>query len=115
MTAFNMEFQTHFFSILPSTFPSAFKALCASTLGQPADPDMWQTFELLGLLDRYENLVASVCYEQIEARVQETCVGEWSQPMLSQLRKWMADDIVQWMIMPYARAARNRECLSIFR
>ncbi|KLO14760.1 Cullin [Schizopora paradoxa] len=109
MTAFNMEFQTHFFSILPPTFPSAFKALCASTLGQPADPEMWQTFETLGLLDRYENLVASVCYEQIEARVQETCVGEWSQPMLSQLRSWMADDIVQWMIMPYARAARNPE------
>ncbi len=48
MTAFNMEFQTHFFSILPPTFPSAFKALCASTLGEEEDPEMWKTFETLG-------------------------------------------------------------------
>ncbi len=106
-----MEFQTHFFSILPSTFPSAFKALCASTLGEEEDPEMWKTFETLGLLERYENLVASVCYERIEARVKETCVREWNEPMLVTLRSWMAQYMVPWMIMPYARAARTSTCI----
>lgn len=67
-------------------------------------------FDVIGLLDRYENLVASVCYEQIEARTQETCPGVWNEQMLPGLRNWMAEQIVPWMILPYARGAKTREC-----
>ena len=65
-------------------------------------------FEVLGFLDRYENLVASVCYEQIEAHTQQTCTGNWGEQMLASLRSWMIDQIVPWMILPYARGAKNR-------
>ena len=62
---------------------------------------------MLGLLDRYESLISSVCYERIETHVLESCAGKWEEPMLVQLRNWMADKIVPWMVMPYARNARN--------
>ncbi|TDL22152.1 ubiquitin-protein ligase [Rickenella mellea] len=109
LSTFNLEFQTHLFSILPSSFPSAFKKLCQSTVGAEPDAQLWGDFERLGLLDRYENLIASVCYEQIEGQVLETCVGRWNEPMLAGLRGWMADKIVPWMILPYARGAKTHE------
>lgn len=66
------------------------------------------SFELLGFLERYENLVASVCYEQIEARTQELCPGNWNEQMLPVLRTWMSNEILPWMILPYARDAKTR-------
>ncbi|KAG5644323.1 hypothetical protein DXG03_008681 [Asterophora parasitica] len=116
-SAYTLSFQTHLFSILPSTFARAFKALCASTL-PPTDPEaevnaearsgqIWAAFETLGLLDRYESIVASVGYEHIEAHVLATCTGEWSKPMMEDLRTWMSDKIVSWMLLPYARGASN--------
>lgn len=111
LTTFNAEFQTHLFSIIPPGFPAGFKRLCESTVGTEPDQKLWGAFETLGLLDRYENLVASVCYEQIEARVAATCVGVWNESMLTSLRNWMAEKIVPWMILPYARGARTRRCL----
>lgn len=114
LSTFNAEFQTHLYSALPPSFPRGFKALCASTVnGGPPDQQLWIAFETLGLLDRYENLVASVCYEQIEARVKETCVGVWNEQMLNGLRTWMAEQIVPWMILPYARGAKSRTCAVI--
>ncbi|EJC98132.1 Cullin [Fomitiporia mediterranea MF3/22] len=108
-TTFNSEFQTHLFSSLPPSFPGTFKRLCESTVGAQQDTKLWTAFETLGLLDRYENLIASVCYERIEAHVQEICSGNWSEQMLHSLRSWMADQIVPWMILPYARGAKTHE------
>ncbi|KAF5377908.1 hypothetical protein D9615_006791 [Tricholomella constricta] len=118
-SAYTLNFQTHLFSILPGTFSRAFKALCASTL-PPTDPEVevdpatrtgqiWAAFETLGLLDRYESIIASVGYEHIEAHVLATCTGEWSKPMMEDLRTWMSDKIVSWMLLPYARGASNPE------
>ena len=71
------------------------------------DPKLWAAFEMLGLVDRYESLIASVCYEHIENHVLSTCQGRWDEPMLTILRDWMADKVVPWMLLPYARGARN--------
>ncbi|KAI5119040.1 hypothetical protein M0805_005906 [Coniferiporia weirii] len=109
LTTFNTEFQTHLFSVLPPSFPGAFKRLCESTVGSAQDHPLWMAFDVIGLLDRYENLVASVCYEQIEARTQESCTGVWSEQMLPSLREWMAEQIVPWMILPYARGAKTQD------
>lgn len=105
---FIKEFHTNLFSSLPPSFAGAFKKLCESTVGAEPEPTLWMSFELLGLLERYENLVASVCYEQIEARVQALCPGNWSEQMLPVLRTWMSNEILQWMILPYARDAKTR-------
>ncbi|KAJ7621879.1 hypothetical protein DFH06DRAFT_1340883 [Mycena polygramma] len=53
-------------SILPPGFVRGFRALCASTLVLVAQhtPRMWEAFELLGLTDRYEGIIASVGYEE---------------------------------------------------
>lgn len=79
--------------------------------GQPpparVDSPLWSAFDKLGLLDKYESLVSSVCYEYIESYILETCAKRWDEPMLTVIREWMADNIVPWMIMPYARGARN--------
>ncbi|KAG6841615.1 hypothetical protein C0991_009040 [Blastosporella zonata] len=119
LSAYTLDFQTHLFSTLPPTFTSAFKALCASAL-LPPDPEaegnpearsprLWAAFETLGLLDRYEYIVESVGYEHIEAYVLQTCTGEWSKPILEELRIWMADKMIPWMLLPYARSATTSE------
>lgn len=135
LSAYTLAFQTHVFSVLPPSFSRGFKSLIASTFTythtsspppwiipspssspsssssqQPAsksDLPLWFAFEQLGLLDRYESLISSVCYEYIEEYVVETCKGRWDEPMLKDLREWMGDTIVPWMVMPYARGARN--------
>ncbi|OSX59891.1 hypothetical protein POSPLADRAFT_1149567 [Postia placenta MAD-698-R-SB12] len=73
------------------------------------DLPLWTAFEHLGLLDRYESLISSVCYEHIETHILETCAEKWGTPMLNQLREWMTNKIVPWMVMPYARGARSAE------
>ncbi len=77
----------------------------------PARQDvfLWSACETLGLLDRYESLIASVCYEYIEAHVMETCAKRWQESTLTYLREWMTDRVVPWMVMPYARGARSGE------
>ncbi|KAF9066458.1 hypothetical protein BDP27DRAFT_1449691 [Rhodocollybia butyracea] len=116
-SAFVLSFQTHMFSILSPAFVRGFQALCASTL-PPTDPDaiapepnvkMWEAFETLGLLDRYENIIASVGYEHIEAHVIATCSGQWSESMLPELRKWMTDKVVPWMLLMYGRNATTAD------
>jgi anaphase-promoting complex subunit 2 len=120
-SAYIVNFQTHLFSVLPPTFAGGFKRLLAATLAlftEGVTPDipasvqnskLWPAFELLGLADRYESLIAGVCYEHIEAHVLETCTGKWDELMLSMLRGWMADKVVPWMLLPYARGAKTSE------
>jgi anaphase-promoting complex subunit 2 len=73
----------------------------------PADLLLWAGFECLGMLERYESLISSVCYEAIEKHVWDQCVKSWEEPELANLREWMTDCIVPWMLLPYARGARN--------
>ncbi|KAJ4482432.1 hypothetical protein J3R30DRAFT_3459466 [Lentinula aciculospora] len=116
-SAFVLSFQTQLFSALTPTFVRGFKELCASTLpstdpetdGPAPNVEMWKAFETLGLLDRYENIIASVGYEHIEAHVVATCTGQWSVSMLGQLRKWMTDKVVPWMLLMYARNATSAD------
>ena len=92
-----------------ASIPEWMTNLVAPGQPQPSRPDspLWSAFDKLGLLDRYESLVSSVCYEYIETYILETCTKKWDEPMLATIREWMADNIVPWMIMPYARGARN--------
>jgi anaphase-promoting complex subunit 2 len=124
-SAYIVTFQTHVFSVLPATFAAGFKRLLAATLALSTEgvtPDipasvqdsrLWPSFELLGLADRYESLITSVCYEHIEKHVVETCAGKWDEPMLSRLREWMAEKVVPWMLLPYARGAKTGKWLSL--
>ena len=121
LSAFNHAFQTHIFSVLPASFSSGFKSLIEMTLEpyldteesrsrgkeHPADLRLWAGFECLGMLERYESLISSVCYEAIEKRVWDRCAKSWEEPELANLREWMTDCVVPWMLLPYARGARN--------
>ena len=121
LSAFNHTFQTHVFSVLPASFSSGFKALIEMTLQPyldkeesrgrgdeyPADLRLWAGFECLGMLERYESLISSVCYEAIEKHVWDKCARSWAEPELVNLREWITDCIVPWMLLPYARGARN--------
>ena len=62
---------------------------------------------MLGLIDRYESIIASVGYEFIEDYVLNMCTGEWAKPMLEDLRVWMSEKVVPWMLHVYARGAAN--------
>jgi len=123
-SAFALSFQTHLFSIVPPHFDHGFKVLVASTLAASTSPHgtgstgslpdtndsnapLWQAFEKLGLIDRYETIIATVGYEFIEQHVLETYAGEWSRPILSELHSWMAEKFVPWMVLIYARGATN--------
>lgn len=116
ISAYTLAFQTHVFSVLPPSFARGIKALVSATLQRtvsqsqdPQDRVLWQAFDTLSLIDRYETLIASIGYEFIESYVEETCAGKWSEPMLATLRAWMIDKIVPWMLYPFARGATNAD------
>ena len=46
-------------------------------------------------------------YEFIEDHVLKTCAGEWAKPMLEDLRVWMSEKVVPWMLHVYARGATS--------
>ena len=46
-------------------------------------------------------------YEFIEDHVLKMCTGEWAKPMLEDLRAWMSEKVVPWMLHVYARGATN--------
>ncbi|KXN82206.1 hypothetical protein AN958_02921 [Leucoagaricus sp. SymC.cos] len=54
-------------------------------------------------------IIPTVDYEFIEKYVFETCDGEWSRPLLGELRDWTSDRIVPWMLLICARSASNAE------
>ncbi|KAK2463769.1 hypothetical protein APHAL10511_004207 [Amanita phalloides] len=118
LSAYKLNFHTNLFAALPSTFPPAFKSLCASTLPS-SDPDthidiaasqqFWNASEMLGLMDRYDSIIASVGYEHIEAHVLSVCAGQWEKPILGDLKNWMADKMIPWMLVTYARHAQTTE------
>ena len=127
LKSYTLSFQTLLFSILPPIFVQGFKALCAVTL-PPETPDssetkptptiipndkLWHTFEVLGLLDRYEAIIASVGYERIEEHVKIHCTGNWTESMLDTLRTWMQNHIVPWMLLMYGRGANNSMFFSL--
>ncbi|PPQ79767.1 hypothetical protein CVT25_003320 [Psilocybe cyanescens] len=119
-SSYTLNFQTRLFSALPPSFAHGFKTLCARLLSPPADDleetwdpniyaELWKDFEVLGLIDRYESIIASVGYEFIEDHVLSRCTGEWGKPMLEELRVWMSEKVVPWMLHVYARGASNAE------
>ncbi|EAU93610.2 ubiquitin-protein ligase [Coprinopsis cinerea okayama7 len=121
-SSYTLTFQTRLFSGLPNSFTQGFKSLCTWCLAPenfpPSDtlaalsPNMavvWRDFEVLGLIDRYESVIASVGYEFIEKHVIEVCEGNWSKPMLEELRNWMSAKVVPWMLQIYARGATSTE------
>ena len=101
LSAYTLAFQTHVYSTFPPSFAHGFKALIASTFSlvnssspppwalppepapgaPPSRPDLplWSACDTLGLLDRYESLIASVCYEYIETHVVEVCRKKWDE------------------------------------
>ena len=128
--SYTETFKTQFHAALPYTFADGFKVLISSTItftqtGEPpdwmvhlfpppsqgvysrVDEPLWRAFERLGIQERYDSIVASVCFEHIEQHILETCEGGWDKPMLATIRAWMTDNIVPWMMMPFARGARN--------
>ncbi|KIM41173.1 hypothetical protein M413DRAFT_160178 [Hebeloma cylindrosporum] len=126
-SSYGLNFHTRLFSALPPSFAIAFKELCACLLGPPeANPEdeeqqvrpkwdasvqstIWKNFEVLGIIDRYESIIASVGYEYIEEHVLKTCAGEWGTPVLEELRVWMSEKVVPWMLHVYARGASSPE------
>lgn len=124
-SAYTLNFQTRLFSALPPSFNLAFKHLCAALLEPSKTEDLsstswnvnskiWKNFDLLGLIDRYENVIASVGYEFIEQHVWETYKGQWDKPILEDLRVWMSNKVVPWMLQVYARGASNRRPLLVY-
>jgi anaphase-promoting complex subunit 2 len=120
-SAYTLNFRTLLFSVLPPSFSQAFKELCTSLLSPASESHSlprswnecvnsvaWKNFEILGLIDRYESVIASAGYEFIERHVLEVCTGRWDNPMLEDLRTWMSDRMVPWMLSVYARAAQTR-------
>lgn len=120
ISAYTLAFQTHLFSVLPPSFARGIKAIVSATLQRiisqsqdPQDRVLWQAFDTLSLIDRYETLIASIGYEVIESHVVETCPRSWTKPMLGTLRTWMIDKIVPWMLYPFARGATNGNSSSV--
>jgi len=70
---------------------------------------IWKNIEVLRLIDRYESIIAGVGYEFIEEYVLKMCTDEWTKPMLEDLRVWLSEKVVPWMLHFYTRGATNAE------
>lgn len=126
ISAYTLTFQTSLFAALPPSFTEGFKLLCAWCLSpedfpppsealaslSPTMAVVWRDFDTLGLIERYESVIASVGYEYIEKHVIETCQGNWEKPMMDELRAWMSSKVVPWMLQIYARGASSSRFLS---
>ena len=44
----------------------------------------------------------------------KTCTGEWAKPMMEDLRAWMSERVVLWMLHVYARGVANHTCFLFF-
>lgn len=124
ISAYTLAFQTSLFASLPPSFTEGFKLLCAWCLSpedfpppsealaslSPTMAVVWRDFDTLGLIERYESVIASVGYEYIEKHVIETCQGNWDKPMMDELRAWMSSKVVPWMLQIYARGASSSTC-----
>ncbi|EJD53705.1 hypothetical protein AURDEDRAFT_141713 [Auricularia subglabra TFB-10046 SS5] len=106
---FYTSFTTNLHLALPQSFPEAFVALLQSTIGDTSDTNLFSQLETLGLLNRYEALLAAVICEQIEAQIDEMCPGKWDKPCLPILRHWLGDKVVQWLLAQYSSTRRNSE------
>jgi anaphase-promoting complex subunit 2 len=71
------------------------------------DQPLWQAFEQLGMTERYESLIASVCYEHIEEHIVNTYSKVWDKLCLEEAREWMSRHVVPWLLMPYAPNAKT--------
>lgn len=79
------------------------------------DPDhfayrIWDTFDVLGMLDRYETVIASVGYEYIERVIRATCAQQWERAVMPELRRWMAGRIKPWLRSVYAKDIEDGGC-----
>ena len=43
----------------------------------------------------------------MEDHALKTCMGEWAKLMLENLRVWMSEKVVPWMLYVYARGATS--------
>ena len=118
-STFKKEFKQCLFAALPPSFPVSLKQLCNETIsGTSVDRSIWhgverhvwEDLEVIGLIERYENLISSVCYERIEEKAKEKCTGVWDERCLFKVRVWTQGKLVNWMIKLYAREAKSRQC-----
>ncbi|KZW04109.1 hypothetical protein EXIGLDRAFT_716114 [Exidia glandulosa HHB12029] len=104
---FYTTFKSNLHIALPPSFPEAFVYLVQSTIGDLSDTDLFKELHMLGMLDRYEALVASVVCEQIERQIETLCPGKWDEPRLPELRHWLGDKVVAWLMEQYSRAGTS--------
>lgn len=65
---------------------------------------------MLGFIDRYESVIANVGYERIERVVKEMCEGNWEKAMLADVRWWVQENVMPWLLAVYGRGAPVSEC-----
>lgn len=58
---------------------------------------------LITLLDRYDPLLFGLIYSSIEARVHETCAGQFEEPKLKEVVQWLAGPVTGWVSGVYEK------------
>ncbi|KAL0961464.1 hypothetical protein HGRIS_006408 [Hohenbuehelia grisea] len=117
LSAYTRSFRNNFFLTLPTSFSGAFRALCASTLPSSdalpeelnAEPNLWYIFNILGLTERFEGLIANVGYDYIHEYILETCTEQWAEPMLEGVKEKMSKQIIPWLLSIYGRGDLHSE------
>lgn len=118
LSQYTAVFQRHLFASLPPAFAAAFKALISATLRRddsglipliPHHKPLWDAFEIIGLTDRYESVIAAVGYERIEEHILASCAGEWVETQMDKLRAWMTEVLIEWLLLTYARNAVGQD------
>lgn len=78
-----------------------------------ASPILFDQLHTLGVLEDFENTISSALYEEIRARVMDTCPGEWETQMLPSLREWFTRKALPWMAGTYGRGCTSGKIISL--
>lgn len=97
------RFHTLLAAALPPTFGDAlrfyFRQQYDTFIGEPESPFDFHDGHSLGIFDRFEPLLYSLVYEEIEYRINTVCKGDWSdEGILQQTREWLEDSVGAFVI-----------------
>lgn len=113
---YRRRFLSTLYAILPPSFALAITAYLRHLLLFPPPPIPSTNSSaplaiptLIALLDRYEPLLFSLIYQEIESKINTTCAGIFERPMLDDLVRWLNGEVMEWVCTFYERGTTGRE------
>lgn len=112
--ALRTTFLNSLYPILPDAFPKILTTYLRHLLHSPPtimdDPITRSAVPMLVLmLDRFDPLLFGLIYEEIEAKVNMDCTGQFGEPKLEALGRWLSERVMSWVTGIYAHSMQGQQ------